>query len=83
MTAAPGTLVLSPAMWVGTSAIRLTHLNVVIQKGLLSEVPRFAQWSRGAAVPGWKLVANAATVATMSFQYNGWAYPTTATGACA
>ncbi len=82
-TAAPGTLVLSPAMRVGTSAIRLTYLDVVINKGAAVGGPDVRAVDPRAAVPGWKLVANAATVATMSFRYNGWAYPITATGACA
>jgi hypothetical protein len=83
ITSATGALVLSPAMWVGTKAIALTTLNTVMQKGLLSAVPTFDQWSHAGAVAGWKLTTNAANVASSNFQYNGWAYPSTAMGACA
>jgi len=83
VTAAATTLVLSPAMWVGTKLIALTTLNVVMQKGLLNSAPTSAQWTQGdATVPGWKLTSNTASVSTASFEYNGWPYPSTTTGAC-
>ncbi len=82
VTAGDGTLVLDPGSWVGTKLIPLTVLSSVIQKGLLTSAPTFSQWAQGAAVPGWKLTTNVATVATSNFQYNGWAYPSTEPGAC-
>jgi hypothetical protein len=75
-------LVLSPGLWVGTKLVALTTLNVVIQKGLLTAIPTYAQWTHGEAVPGWKLTANTASVSTYNFQYYGWPYPSTAAGAC-
>ena len=82
VTAGDSTLVLAPGLWVGTKLIPLTSLNVVIQKGLLNAAPTFGQWAQGSAVAGWKLTTNTASVATNSFQYYGWAYPSTTTGAC-
>ncbi|MGA2527788.1 MAG: carboxypeptidase-like regulatory domain-containing protein [Acidimicrobiales bacterium] len=82
VTAGDGTLVLAPGLWVGTKLIPLTALNVVIQKGLLNAAPTFGQWTQGTSVPGWKLTTNTASVVTNSFQYNGWAYPSTTAGAC-
>jgi hypothetical protein len=76
------TLVLSPDDWVGTKLVPTTTLNVVIQKGLLTAVPTFPQWATGAAVPGWQLTTNIAISVSEGFQYFGWPYPSTETGAC-
>jgi hypothetical protein len=76
-------LVLSPGLWVGTELIPLTTLNVVIQIRLLTAAPRFPQWAHRDAVPGWELNANhTASISTYYFQYDGWPYPRTPTGAC-
>jgi hypothetical protein len=83
VTGSNDTVVLDPGEWVGTKLIPITTLNVVMQKGLLSVAPTFQQWSSGAKVPGWTLVAkNLANIASSSWQYNGWPYPSTTPGAC-
>jgi len=82
VTGSADTLVLDPGEWVGTKLIPITTLNVVMQKGLLNAAPTFQQWSSGAKVPGWTLAANSANIASSSWQYNGWPYPSTTPGAC-
>ena len=82
VTAAPDTLVITPSSWIGTSLLPHTALNVVMQQGQLSSVPTFAQWTAGQSVPGWSLSKNKAVAGTSAFQYDGWAYPSTAVGAC-
>jgi hypothetical protein len=45
-------------------------------------VPTFAQWTQGQSVPGWSLNKNKAAAWTSAFEYDGWPYPSTETGAC-
>ena len=82
VTAAADTLVITPSSWIGTTLIPHTALNVVMQQGQLSSVPTFAQWTQGQSVPGWSLNKNKAVASTSAFEYDGWAYPSTATGVC-
>ena len=82
VTAAADTLVITPSSWIGTKLIPHTALNVVMQQGQLSSVPTFAQWTQGQSVPGWSLNKNKAVAWTSAFEYDGWPYPSTETGAC-
>ena len=82
VTATADALVITPSSWIGTALIPHTALNVVMQQGQLSSVPTFAQWTQGQSVPGWSLNKNKAVAWTSAFEYDGWAYPNTATGAC-
>jgi hypothetical protein len=82
VTAAADTLVITPSSWIGTTLIPHTALNVVMQQGQLSSVPTFAQWTQGQSVPGWSLNKNKAVAWTSAFEYDGWPYPSTETGAC-
>ena len=74
-------LVLSPGLSVGTKLVAEPDGSDVVISAC-SAVPTYAQWTHGEAVPGWKLTANTASVSTYNFQYYGWAYPSTAVGAC-
>jgi hypothetical protein len=74
--------VITPSSWIGTKLIPHTALNVVMQQGQLSSVPTFAQWTQGQSVPGWSLNKNKAVAWTSAFEYDGWPYPSTETGAC-
>lgn len=85
VTASKDTLVLSPGLWAGaaTQAIAAgTAFNVALQKGALTGLPTFPQWSNGGHVGGWNLSKNTATIASQSFEYNGWPYPAAKPGAC-
>ena len=83
--ASQGTLVISPGLWAGAKTQRLaagTAFNTALQKGGLSDIPTFAQWINGSSLTGWNLTKNTASVASQSFEYNGWPYPVTHPGAC-
>jgi hypothetical protein len=50
-----------------------TALNQLIQNDTLRALPTFAQWIGGASsVPGWKLATNQASLASQTFECNGW-----------
>jgi hypothetical protein len=78
-------IVLSPGLWAGNALgkiVKGTALNVFMEKGQVNAAPTFSQWLAGASVPGWNLTKNSASVASQSFEYDGWPYPAAAQGAC-
>ena len=75
------TWVLSPGQWKGTAKLGGV-LSTVMQSGRLGQAPTYTQWAQGTPVTGWSLTKDHASLSTTNFQYNGWAYPTFAVGAC-
>ncbi len=75
------TWVLSPGQWKGTATLGGV-LSTVMQSGRLGRAPTYTQWAQGTPVTGWSLTKDHASLSTTNFQYNGWAYPTFAVGAC-
>ena len=86
VTASPSTLVISPALYAGAATQGIaagTGFNVALQKGALTNIPNFTKWSAGTGVGGWNLTkGNTASIASQSFEYNGWPYPAAKPGAC-
>jgi hypothetical protein len=75
------TWVLSPGQWKGSTKLGGV-LSTVMQSGRLHRAPTYTQWAQGTPVTGWSLTKDDASLSTTNFQYNGWAYPTFAAGAC-
>jgi hypothetical protein len=80
-------LVLAPAEWTGAGlpakVTNAASLSSVLQEGLLPDLPTLAAFDSGAAAKGWKTVrGNQVTLFSQYFDYLGWAYPTSAAGAC-
>ena len=71
------TWVLSPGQWKGSGV-----LSTAMQNGKLYRAPTYKEWANGTRVLGWSLTKDQASLSTTNFQYNGWAYPTFAAGAC-
>jgi len=71
------TWVLSPGQWKGSGV-----LSTAMQDGKLYRAPTYKEWANGTRVLGWSLTKDQASLSTTNFEYNGWAYPTFAAGAC-
>jgi hypothetical protein len=77
-----GDLVLQPSAWVGVPGAAGPDLAKVLQGGTLPGLPTLAQWAQGTTISGWKTTPQAFQVASPSFAYFGWPYPSSAAGAC-
>lgn len=86
VTASGSDLVFSPADWNGKGVpVDVTSLTAALQKGLLNELPTFAQWSQGIATGSWNGTltgTRSAQVPSSAFQYYGWPYPSSTPGSC-
>jgi hypothetical protein len=79
-------LVYDPAEWTGAglaASVAGVPLTTVMSKGLVTALPTLAQFDSGKEVSGWQTVkGNGLTIFGNSFQYDGWAYPSTTPGVC-
>ena len=75
-------LVLQPGEWKPVPGAALTDLSAVLEQGLLPGLPTFAAWAQGTSVTGWSGSAQAMHLAVPGFQYFGWPYPSSTSGAC-
>jgi hypothetical protein len=80
-------LVYDPAEWTGaglpSSVTNAASLTSVVSQGLLTRLPTLAEFDAGRAVAGWKTVkGDEITLFSGNFEFDGWGYPVSATGAC-
>ncbi len=75
-------LVLQPGEWSPVTGAAVTDLGSALQKGQLQDLPTFSAWARGATVSNWSGSPQAMQLASQSFQYYGWPYPSSTPGAC-
>ncbi len=75
-------LVLQPGEWQDVPGAAVTGLSNVLQKGLLPPLPTVSAWNQGTISPPWAANEQSMTLYSQTFNYFGWPYPTSASGAC-
>jgi hypothetical protein len=78
-------LVIDPAQWSG-QGLTLTNassLQYTLQSGQLPDIPTLTQFDAGTSLKGWNAHSGSSiTPFSGSFEYLGWAYPSSTAGAC-
>lgn len=85
--ASSGDLVYDPAEWTGAGLpgnfANAASLTSMVSGGHLPELPTLAQFDAGKSVTGWKTVkGDEITLFSGNFEFDGWGYPSTTSGAC-
>jgi hypothetical protein len=82
-----GDLVFDPVEWtgkgLGATLTNASSLQYILQSGQLPDIPTLSQFDGGTSLKGWQAgTKSTVTPSSTSFEYLGWAYPSTTPGAC-